>query len=136
MDSPVKSAVVATPNVTPMIDVMLVLLIIFMVVAPALISGIVVEPPEAANLRDHPEDPADHTLALDARGAYYLDKKPIESQVLGSAIAALYPPSSLDRVLYLRAHKDLAYATVLEAMDIARKNGVTVVGMISERKNP
>ena len=127
-------SIVATPNVTPMIDVMLVLLIIFMVVAPALISGIVVDPPKAANLRDHPEEGADHTLALDALGTYYLDRKKIETQALGPAIAALYPPSSLDRVLYLRAHKDLAYATVLEAMEVARENGVTVVGMISERK--
>ena len=50
------SSVQSTPNVTPMIDVMLVLLIIFMVVAPALMAGFNATPPEGVNLKDHPED--------------------------------------------------------------------------------
>ncbi|HUX33013.1 MAG TPA: biopolymer transporter ExbD, partial [Gemmatimonadaceae bacterium] len=50
------SGVQSTPNVTPMIDVMLVLLIIFMVVTPALLAGFTATPPDAQNIKDHPED--------------------------------------------------------------------------------
>jgi biopolymer transport protein ExbD len=53
-----------------------------------------------------------------------------------NCVVTLYPPSSTDRVLYLRAHKELKYARVLTAMDIARNNGVNVVGMITERRTP
>ena len=59
----------ATPNVTPMIDVMLVLLIIFMVVTPMLLAGFNADPPKAINLRDHPEDADnDHVLGIDKDG--------------------------------------------------------------------
>ena len=59
----------STPNVTPMIDVMLVLLIIFMVVAPALMAGFNATPPEGVNLKDHPEDEqTDQVLGIDREG--------------------------------------------------------------------
>jgi len=61
-------SVQSTPNVTPMVDVMLVLLIIFMVVAPSLLDGFLAEPPTATNVRDHPNDSADVTLGIDATG--------------------------------------------------------------------
>jgi biopolymer transport protein TolR len=125
-----------SPNVTPMIDVMLVLLIVFMVVAPALVNGVVAEPPVAANLREHPEEPSDHTLSIDAAGALYLDKRLVAAPDLKHALAEMYPEGTHDRVLYIRAHKDLAYAAVISAMDAARGSGVAVVGLISERKRP
>ena len=80
----------ATPNVTPMIDVMLVLLIIFMVVTPQLLAGFNADPPKAINLKDHPEDPdQDHVLGIDKDGHYYLDKKPYAAdQVPGLRRAA------------------------------------------------
>jgi biopolymer transport protein ExbD len=71
-------SVQATPNVTPMIDVMLVLLIIFMVVAPALLAGFNADPPKLVNIKDHPEDyHNDQVLGIDNDGKYYLNKKPI-----------------------------------------------------------
>ena len=60
------AGVQSTPNVTPMVDVMLVLLIIFMVVAPALLAGFNAEPPQAQNIKDHPEDDqTDQVLGID-----------------------------------------------------------------------
>jgi len=60
------SGVQSSPNVTPMIDVMLVLLIIFMVVTPALLAGFNADPPKAVNLKDHPEDAnLDQVLGID-----------------------------------------------------------------------
>src|SRR5207342_1065632 len=80
-----------SPNVTPMIDVMLVLLIIFMVVTPALLAGFTAEPPRAVNLKDHPEDSEnDHVLGIDVGGRYYLDKKLYNKDDLGPMIKQIY----------------------------------------------
>ena len=126
----------STPNVTPMIDVMLVLLIIFMVVTPALLAGFTAEPPRAINLKDHPEDTQnDHVLGIDVGGRYYLDKKLYNKEDLGPLIKAIYSaPGREDFTMYLRAHRDLKYDQVEEAMDIAMKNGVRVMGLIGEQK--
>ena len=59
------SAVRAEPNVAPMIDVMLVLLVIFMIVVPAMAAGTPAVPPKGENLMAHPEEPGDRTLAID-----------------------------------------------------------------------
>src|SRR5438034_7818406 len=81
----------STPNVTPMIDVMLVLLIIFMVVAPALMAGFNATPPEGVNLKDHPEDEqTDQVLGIDRDGNYYLNKRPIRKEDLPTKIKAIF----------------------------------------------
>ena len=130
-----SSSVQSSPNVTPMIDVMLVLLIIFMVVTPALLEGFAAEPPKAQNLKDHPEDPEmDQVLGLDRDGNYYLNKKPYRSaDDVAIALDNIYSNRD-DYVLYLKAHKDLEYSKVLDAMDMAAKHKVKVVGLISEQK--
>jgi biopolymer transport protein ExbD len=126
----------STPNVTPMIDVMLVLLIIFMVVTPALMAGFNASPPEGVNLKDHPEDEqADQVLGIDRDGAYYLNKKPIRNDDLPSLLKKIYDNRVEDKILYLKADKTLDYAKVLDAIDIASRNGVRVVGMISDQKS-
>jgi biopolymer transport protein ExbD len=125
----------STPNVTPMIDVMLVLLIIFMVVTPQLLAGFTAEPPKAINLKDHPEDPEnDHVLGIDVGGRYYLDKKLHNKEDLAPLIKAIYSqPGREDFTMYLRSHKDIPYGQVEDAMDIAMKNGVRVMGLIGEQ---
>src|ERR687884_407195 len=124
----------AEPNVTPMIDVMLVLLIIFMVVTPALLAGFNAVPPQGQNLKAHPEDPGDQTLGIDANGQYYLNKKPIKNETLAAQLQQIFSARTEDKILYIKAHKDLPYEKVIDAMDIASKNGVRVVGMISDQK--
>jgi biopolymer transport protein TolR len=126
----------STPNVTPMIDVMLVLLIIFMVVAPALMAGFNATPPEGVNLKDHPEDEqTDQVLGIDREGQYYLNKRPIKNEDLASMLKKIFDARTEDKILYLKADKTLAYKKVLDAVDIASKNGVRVVGMISDQKS-
>ena len=129
-------AVQASPNVTPMIDVMLVLLIIFMVVAPALMAGFNADPPQAQNIKDHPEDEKnDQVLGLDKDGNYYLNKKPIKSEDVPAALAHIYKDQVRDDyIMYLKADKGLDYSKVLDALDVATHNGVRVVGMISDQK--
>ena len=76
--------VASTPNVTPMVDVMLVLLIIFMVVTPALLAGFQADPPQAQNIKDHPEDDqTDQVFGIDKDGNYYLNKKQIRAEDIG-----------------------------------------------------
>src|SRR5918993_4603234 len=85
------SSVESRPNVVPMIDVMLVLLIIFMVVAPALIAGFNATPPEGVNLKDHPEDEqADQVLGIDREGQYYLNKRQIKNDELPQLLKTIY----------------------------------------------
>jgi biopolymer transport protein ExbD len=128
-------AVQSTPNVTPMIDVMLVLLIIFMVVTPALLAGFNATPPQAVNLKDHPEDAnLDQVLGLDRDGNYYLNKRPVRAQDVAPMLKEIYDKRTEDKILYVKADKSLDYAKVLDALDIASHNGVRVVGMISEQK--
>ena len=71
------NAVMADINVTPMVDVMLVLLIIFMVVTPLIMAGFQAQLPEGAHLKARPENEERTTLGIDATGAYFLNKKPI-----------------------------------------------------------
>ncbi|HEY9227194.1 MAG TPA: biopolymer transporter ExbD [Gemmatimonadaceae bacterium] len=136
MASSSGGGVASTPNVTPMIDVMLVLLIIFMVVTPMLMAGFNAEPPVAQNIKDHPEDEqTDQVFGIDKDGQYYLNKKPIRTEDIGPMLHRIYVESARDdRVMYLKADKNLEYSKVIDAMDIAMRNGVTVVGMISDQK--
>jgi biopolymer transport protein TolR len=126
----------STPNVTPMIDVMLVLLIIFMVVTPALLAGFNADPPKAQNIKDHPEDEeTDQVLGIDKDGNYYLNKKPYTKESIAPLLKSIYVDRTReDYILYLKADKDLDYSKVLDALDMATHNGVRVVGMISEQK--
>ena len=129
------SGVQSSPNVTPMIDVMLVLLIIFMVVTPALMAGFNADPPKAINLKDHPEDAnLDQVLGIDRDGAYYLNKKRIRTEDVGPMIKRIFDARTEDKIMYLKADKGLDYSKVLDALDLAAKNGVRMTGMISEQR--
>ena len=123
-------------NVTPMIDVMLVLLIIFMVVTPALLAGFNAQPPVGQNLKDHPEDEeSDQVLGIDRDGNYYLNKRPISKEALPGEIKRIYDVRQVDKIMYLKADKDLEYSKVVDATDMAAKNGVRMVALISDQKN-
>lgn len=127
------SSVKAEPNVTPLVDVMLVLLIIFMVIIPTLTSGLNAEPPKGINLKKHPEESGDQLLGIDRKGVYYLNRQPIKNEDLGTALKRIYDAREEDKILYLRADKNLEYSKVQDAVDIAAKSGVRVTGLISEQ---
>jgi len=128
-----KSDVKAEPNVTPMIDVMLVLLIIFMLVVPAINAGFNAVPPQGQNLKPHPEEDADQVLGIDSEGRYYLNKKPIKNEDLATLLKGIYDARTEDKILFLKAHNQLKYEKVIDALDIAAKNGVRVTGMITDQ---
>jgi len=127
------AAVKAEPNVTPLVDVMLVLLIIFMVIIPTLTSGLNAAPPQGINLKKHPEESGDQLLGIDRQGQYYLNRNPVRNETLEQALKAIYDVREEDKILYVRADKNLEYAKVQDAIDIAAKAGVRVTGLISEQ---
>lgn len=126
-------AIKAEPNVTPMIDVMLVLLIIFMIVIPQISAGFTAAPPEGANLKPHPEEDTDQVLGIDAGGQYYLNRTPIPNDRLASELERIFTARTEDKILYVKADRNLTYEQVLDALDVAAKSGVAVSGLITEQ---
>ena len=129
-----SAGVKAEPNVTPMIDVMLVLLIIFMLVVPAISAGFQAIPPQGVNLKPHPEEERDQVLGIDANGQYFLNKKPIQNAQLGELLKNIYDARTEDKILYVKAHKELEYGKILDAFDVASHNGVTLAAMITDQQ--
>jgi biopolymer transport protein ExbD len=118
-------------NVTPMIDVMLVLLIIFMVVTPSL-AGYTAVLPRALTAESEKEDRV--TLGIDVNGRYYLEERPqpVPPEQLASRLMTLYAARPEDHILYLKADKTVAYSVVLTAIDAARTAGVRRIATITE----
>ncbi|HEV8399293.1 MAG TPA: biopolymer transporter ExbD [Gemmatimonadales bacterium] len=141
-----KDAVVAANiNVTPMIDVMLVLLIIFMIVTPAITAGFQATVPRAMNPESKEEDEGEIRLGIDKDGAFFLDitdprtgkytgPRRISDEDLPGQLVTLYATRSIDKVLFLKADQDIQYSRVQEAIEIARKAGVRVIGAIAEQQ--
>ena len=141
-----KTAVMTEPNVVPMIDVMLVLLIIFMIVTPIISAGFQATMPMAKEIESRPEEDGDVVLGIDTRGQYYLDpgtgKVGImcgqgdagcsQASRLESILRTVYDARTRDKILYLKAHNDLDYGTVQDAVEIARLAGVRVLATIVE----
>ena len=124
----------AEPNVVPMIDIMLVLLIIFMIVIPAVSSGFQAVPPQGVNLKPHPEEERDQVLGIDADGQYYLNTRAIPNAQLGQLLREIYENRESDKLLYVKAHKELEYSKVIDALDIASRNFVAVTGLITDQQ--
>ena len=131
MHAPRPARIHAEPNVTPMIDVMLVLLIIFMAVAPLLDAGAVMTLPKGQHLTQHPEEDHEAVIALDARGQFFFNKRAVSEAELRTRLRARFAGAPLDRVVYLRADRTLEYRLVRNAMALAADEGARVVGLIT-----
>ena len=114
-------------NVTPFVDVMLVLLIIFMVTAPLLQQGIDVNLPQAKGKELTPAERVVITIKKD--GKIYLNKTGTSINELKSKLASMS-----DRDVFLKADKDVSYGIVIEVMGELREIGIEKLGMITESK--
>ncbi len=130
-------------NVTPMIDVMLVLLIIFMIVTPIIESRVRLPRSDHADLR--PVEPDEVVLGIDRSGTYFLSvtrgvgpsvnaPQVIGADALRDRLGALYAHRTKDRILYLKADTDLPFGVLQEAIEIARTSGVRVVAAVTEQR--
>ncbi|HEV8264214.1 MAG TPA: biopolymer transporter ExbD [Gemmatimonadales bacterium] len=139
-----KAAVRADINVTPMIDVMLVLLIIFMIVTPAITAGFQASIPRANNPDAREETEGEIRLGIDNMGKFYLETtgpngkytgmRPISDDSLQSFLTRIYAARSVDKVLFLKADQGVEFGRVQQAVEIARKAGVRVIGAIAEQE--
>ena len=122
-------------NVTPMIDVMLVLLIIFMIVTPLIAAGFKATLPKGKNLDPRPEGENEVVLGIDQAGRYFLNGRPLPSGTLEDQLRGIYAARTEDKILYFKADNQLKYAKVQEAVETARRAGVRVMAAITEPKN-
>jgi biopolymer transport protein TolR len=118
-------------NVTPLVDVMLVLLIIFMVTAPMLHQGVSVALPktQTTNLPSSVEDPI--ILSITRTGLYYINETPVARGLLRDRLNA-FLRTRKDRTVFLKADRALSYGTVVETLDILNRMGIENLGMITE----
>jgi biopolymer transport protein ExbD len=121
---------VADINVTPLVDVMLVLLVIFMVTAPMLTAGIQVDLPRTAAARLTPPEPP-LELGLTREGGLFLGKEPVEEPALEPRLAELHAASP-DRALHLRADRGIEYGEVLRVMALVQRAGIQRVALVSQ----
>ncbi|MGE5802616.1 MAG: ExbD/TolR family protein [Gemmatimonadota bacterium] len=121
-------------NVTPMIDVMLVLLIIFMVVVPVI--ALQVDLPVAINPQSKPEEPDEIVMIIDRNGTVSLEVSghQVPGLALREQLAALYRERTRDRILYVKADTMLSFGVIEQAMLAARDAGVRVVAAVVEKK--
>lgn len=120
-------AVLSEINVTPLVDVMLVLLIIFMVTAPLMQQGIDVNLPKAKG-KDLPQEER-ITLVIRRDGRIYMNDNPVTMAEMKKKLEVL---SKLNPDVYLRADKDVPYGTVVEVMGEVKDAGIERLGMITE----
>jgi len=131
-----RSNVNADINVTPMADIMLVLLIIFMITTPLLQTGITVNLPKAKNPLDAPEaDSKDAIIvALNREGRLYLSKTPVTESDLYDALAKRFSGGEINRTMFLKADAAVAYGRVVQIVDQCRKAGVERIGLMAEKE--
>jgi biopolymer transport protein TolR len=118
-------------NVTPMVDVMLVLLIVFMVAAPLLTVGVPIDLPKTA-AKELNTDSKPVTVTVKPDGTIYLLDKPVELDGLIAALTPLTPGGTDDRV-YLRGDTAANYGAVMKVMGVLSKGGYAKIGLITEQ---
>jgi biopolymer transport protein TolR len=127
-----RPSLLAEINMTPFVDVCLVLLIIFMVTAPFAISGVNVKLPESrAKSLSMASDSV--ILSVTKKGEYYLGKTQVQEGSLTAQIKEIFVDTP-SPILFIRADKDVPYSRVMTAMAAAQRAGVEKIGMIGENK--
>ena len=123
--------VLADINVTPLVDVMLVLLIIFMIAAPMMHQGIEVALPQAQaeNLPVRDQEPL--VLSINRDGIVYIQETPVHPSQLVERLLPLVEARADDSV-FLKADRDVAYGQVVDVLDLLRQGGVVNIGMVTE----
>jgi biopolymer transport protein TolR len=128
-----KGKLKADINVTPLVDVMLVLLIIMMLIAPMLQQGAAVVLPEAANTGDKPDTQDQTVVAIDSRGAFYVNAIPVAPDDLIPRVQRVLEDKK-EKIVYLKGDKDAKYAAIMDAMDAFRKAQIENIALITEKK--
>jgi len=124
-----RKAVMSEINITPMVDVMLVLLIIFMVAAPMMTAGVPVDLPQSA-AADMPSQTQPITVAVTPEGAIFVDETPVDEASLITTVSGLATPE--DRI-FLRGDTTANYGAVMRVMGLLSSAGYSKIGLVTER---
>jgi biopolymer transport protein TolR len=124
------NGVMSEINVTPFVDVMLVLLIIFMVTAPMMTQGLQVDLPDA-DANSIPTEEEQLTLSITEDGTYYINKRAIEADELADKLNAI-AKANPDQAVFLKADAQVPYERVAQLMAACTQAGITKLGMITE----
>jgi biopolymer transport protein TolR len=128
-----KGGVKSDINVTPLVDVMLVLLIIMMLVAPMLEQGVQVKLPKASNASPKPQSQDQTIIAIGANRSMYVNAKPVQEAELASKVSELLEnkPGG-EKIVIIKADEEVEYGAVMAAMDQLRTAGIEDIGLITE----
>jgi TolR protein len=120
-------------NVTPLVDVMLVLLIIMMLVAPLIQQGVSVRLPQATHTSEKPETQEQAVIAISAGKEVYLNAQPVPRGELMARLSENLKDKK-EKIVLIKADKDVDYGTVMQAMDELRQGGIEDIGLITDPK--
>jgi biopolymer transport protein TolR len=118
-------------NVTPLVDVMLVLLIIMMIVAPLLQQGVPLTLPQANNTAEKPETQEQTVLAITADKRYFVNTQQVAPDRMVGRVAEVLEDKA-QKIVIIKADQDAEYGSVMEAMDALRAAGIEDLGLITD----
>ena len=127
-----RGSLKADVNVTPLVDVMLVLLIIMMLIAPML-RDVPLTLPEANNGGDKPDTQGQTVVAIDSRSRFYVNLIPVTAGELVPRVQRALEERN-EKVVYVKGDKDANYSAIMNAMDALRKAHIENIALITERK--
>jgi biopolymer transport protein TolR len=127
-----KGGVKADINVTPLVDVMLVLLIIMMIVAPMLQKGVDLVLPEANNSAEKPDTQDQTTVYVDAQEKLYVNGLEVRDTEVVARLSSLLEDKA-EKTVYLKGDKDAAYGAIMKMMDALRGAKIDTVALIAEK---
>ena len=129
-----KGAVAADINVTPMIDVMLVLLIIFMIVTPLITAGFTATMPSGENAESLAEEEGEVTLGIDNGGNYFINGAAMTPQAAEEQLRGIFAARDEDKRLFFKADHELPYSKIQEGIEMGRRAGARVLVAVVDRK--
>jgi biopolymer transport protein ExbD len=119
-------------NVTPLVDVMLVLLIIMMIVAPLLQNPIVLTLPQAEHSAEKPDTQDQTTVYVDSQERVYVNTIEVHERQLAARLSSILETKA-EKTVYLKGDKDAAYGAIMKMMDALRAAKIDTVALIAEK---
>ena len=132
MDLGSKGSLKADINVTPLVDVMLVLLIIMMLIAPML-RGVPLTLPAANNTGDKPDTQRQTVVEIDSRSKFYVNSIPVTADQLVPRVQRALEDKK-EQLVYVKGDKDATYSAIMDTMDALHKAQIENIALITERK--